>query len=255
MQRVVAIVPARYNATRFSGKPLALLDGKPIIQHVYEQTAKAGLVDKTYIATDDKRIYDAVEGFGGEVVMTSEGHATGTDRVAEVASGLECDIVVNVQGDEPFIRPDMIDGLVSLMQGDSRASIGTLARRITDVGDLLSPNVVKVVMDDEGFAIYFSRAPIPYHRDEWKDIGSIGISDSIKLYKHIGIYAFKKDDLLKFTGLGESGIEKIERLEQLRALNFGMRIKVKETEYETLGIDTPEDLKKAEAWLKQNISL
>lgn len=255
MQRVVAIVPARFNATRFSGKPLALLNGKPIIQHVFEQTSKSELVDKTYIATDDKRIYDAVTGFGGEAVMTSESHTTGTDRVAEVAAGLDCDIVVNVQGDEPFIRPEMIDDLVEMMLGDSRASVGTLAKKITDINEALSPNVVKVVLDSDSFAIYFSRAPVPYHRDEWRDLNNIKLSDKTVLYKHIGIYAFRKDDLLKFAGLGESMVEQTERLEQLRALNSGMKIKVKETVYDTFGIDTAEDLERAEKWLKLNISL
>ncbi|MDO8282795.1 MAG: 3-deoxy-manno-octulosonate cytidylyltransferase [Thermodesulfovibrionia bacterium] len=255
MQKVVAIVPARFNATRFPGKPLALLNGKPIIQHVYEQTVRAGLVSKTYVATDDKRIYDTVTGFGGEALMTSGTHATGTDRVAEAAAGLECDIVVNVQGDEPFIRPVMIDSLVEMMLKDSRASIGTLAKKITDIQEVLSPHVVKVVMDDDGFALYFSRSPIPYHRDEWAGLDSIRMSGSISIYKHIGIYAFKKTDLFKFTGLGESSIEMIERLEQLRALNSGMKIKVKETIYDTLGIDTADDLKRAEEWLRQNISL
>ena len=252
MQRVVAIVPARFNATRFSGKPLALLNGKPIIQHVFEQTAKAGLIDKTLVATDDKRIYDTVVGFGGEAVMTSESHATGTDRVAEAAAGLDCDIVVNVQGDEPFIRPGMIDDLVGMMQADSKASIGTIAKRITDIKEVLSPDVVKVVLDGDDFAIYFSRSPIPFYRDEWAGLDDIKLSGNTLIYKHIGIYAFRKDDLLKFTELGESTVEKAERLEQLRALNSGMKIKVKETIHDTLGIDTVDDLKKAEEWL--NIS-
>jgi 3-deoxy-manno-octulosonate cytidylyltransferase (CMP-KDO synthetase) len=254
MQRVVAIVPARFDATRFPGKPLALLNGKPIIQHVFDQASKSRLVDKTYIATDDKRIYDTVTAFGGEAVMTSESHSTGTDRVEEVASGLECDIVVNIQGDEPFIRPEMIDGLVQLMLDDERASIGTLVKKITDIDELLSPDVVKAVLDDDDFAIYFSRAPIPYHRDDWQDLGSIKLSGNVSVYKHIGIYAFKKEDLHKFTALGESGIERTERLEQLRALNAGMKIKAKETIYETVGIDTPDDLKRAEEWLRLNIS-
>jgi 3-deoxy-manno-octulosonate cytidylyltransferase (CMP-KDO synthetase) len=254
MQKVVAIVPARFDATRFPGKPLALLGGKPIIQHVYEQTSKAELVGKTYIATDDKRIFDAVAGFGGEAVMTSESHTTGTDRIEEVASGLECDIVVNVQGDEPFIRPEMIDDLVQLMLDDERASIGTLVKKITDIDELLSPHVVKAVLDDDDFAVYFSRAPIPYHRDDWQDLNSIKLSENVTVFKHIGIYAFKKEDLHKFTAMGQSGIERVEHLEQLRALNAGMKIKAKETIYETVGIDTPDDLKRAEEWLRLNTS-
>ncbi len=255
MQKVVAIVPSRFDATRFPGKPLALLNGKPIIQHVFDQASKSGLIDKIYIATDDKRIYDAVTAFGGEAVMTSGSHTTGTDRIEEVAAGLECDIVLNIQGDEPFIRPEMIDDLVQLMLDDERASIGTLVKKITDLDELLSPHVVKAVLDEEDFAIYFSRAPIPYHRDDWKDLGSIELSGSVNVFKHIGIYAYRKKELHKFTAMGESGIEKVERLEQLRAINSGMKIKAKETTYETVGIDTPDDLRRAEEWLKQNTSL
>ncbi|MBI4843668.1 MAG: 3-deoxy-manno-octulosonate cytidylyltransferase [Nitrospirae bacterium] len=253
MQRVVAIVPARFNATRFSGKPLALLKGKPVIQHVYEQASRARLVDSTYVATDDKRIYDAVAGFGGNAIMTSERHATGTDRIAEAALSIDCDVIVNVQGDEPFIRPDMIDGLVGMMLADKRASIGTLAKKITDEDELLSPNVVKVVRDDEGFALYFSRSPVPYHRDAWTGLREITLSDGVAVFKHIGIYAFRKDDLMRFAALRENPIEKTERLEQLRALGAGMRIKVMETMHDTIGIDTFEDLKRAEKWLNTSL--
>lgn len=271
MHRVVAIIPARYNATRFPGKPLALLKGKPIIQHVYEHASRANLVNSILVATDDQRIYDTVTDFGGRVVMTSVSHESGTDRIAEAAGSIECDYVINVQGDEPFIEPEMIDDVVNLLYNDDSVSISTLAKRVTDINEIFSPHVVKVVTDDEGFALYFSRAPIPYHRDEWRS----QISERIKqdtdgtktfelrttkaenvnfcCYKHIGIYGYRKDALVKFSSLKPGRLEKIEKLEQLRALNAGMKIKVKETQFDTYGIDTIEDLRKAEEW--QNISL
>lgn len=261
MHRVVVIIPSRYNATRFPGKPLALLKGKPIIQHVYEQAVCARLVDAVLVATDDRRIYDTVQSFGGKAVMTQGGHESGTDRMAEAARDLECEFVINVQGDEPFIRPDMIDDVVNLLYNDDRVSISTLAKKVTDIDEIFSPHVVKVVTDDEGFALYFSRAPIPYHRDEFAELrvmspelqaAQINIRN-LEFYKHIGIYGYRKDALMKFASLKQGRLEKVEKLEQLRALNAGMKIKVKETEFDTFGIDTIEDLRKAEEW--QNISL
>jgi 3-deoxy-manno-octulosonate cytidylyltransferase (CMP-KDO synthetase) len=264
MQRAVAIIPARYDSTRFAGKALALLREKPLIQHVYENVKHAGLIDSVLVATDDKRIYKAVEDFGGRAVMTSAAHASGTDRIAEAARDIECDFVVNIQGDEPFIMPQMVDDVVTLLSGDDRASIGTLAKRISDVKEVLSPDVVKVVLDGEGFALYFSRSPIPYVRDEWRLFpspppgkGSISFElkpseDSQKrhhFFKHIGIYGYRRESLMRFSALGSTMLEVTERLEQLRALVCGMRIKVKETDYDTLGIDTPDDLRKGEEWL------
>lgn len=182
--------------------------------------------------------------------MTSPKHTCGTDRVAEVAKDIEHDIVVNVQGDEPFIKPEMVDDVVKILLEDQRASIGTLAKRTSDVKEVLSPNVVKVVMDNEGFAMYFSRSPIPYYREEWKGLGSVTFTTShVTVFKHIGIYAFRKEALMSFSRMGQSKVEMIEGLEQLRALVSGMKIKVKETPYETFGIDTIEDLRKAEEWL------
>ncbi|MBI5665266.1 MAG: 3-deoxy-manno-octulosonate cytidylyltransferase [Nitrospirae bacterium] len=261
MHRVAVIIPARYNATRFPGKPLALLKGKPIIQHVYEHASRAGLVNSILVATDDQRIFDTVINFGGRAVMTSGSHESGTDRIAEAAGKIECEYVINVQGDEPFIEPEMIDDVINLLYNDDKVSISTLAKRVTDINEILSPHVVKVVMDDEGFALYFSRAPIPYHRDEFLEFGIMshelhaaqGETLPLEFYKHIGIYGFRKSVLMEFTSLPQCRLEKIEKLEQLRALNAGMRIKVKETHYDTFGIDTIEDLRKAEEW--QNISL
>jgi len=276
MHRVAAIIPARYNATRFPGKPLALLKGQPVIQHVYEHASRAALVNMVLVATDDRRIFDAVVHFGGRAVMTSGRHESGTDRIAEAAADVACDFVINVQGDEPFIEPDMIDDVVNLLYNDDNVSISTLAKRVTDIHEIFSPHVVKVVTDDEGFALYFSRAPIPYHRDEFLELRVMSQESGIdkkamehasfsKLstlnsqlsnffcYKHIGIYGYRKDALIKFSLMKPARLEKIEKLEQLRALNAGMKIKVKETRYDTFGIDTKEDLRKAEEW--QNISL
>jgi 3-deoxy-manno-octulosonate cytidylyltransferase (CMP-KDO synthetase) len=243
----VAIIPARFDSTRFPGKPLAALNGKILIQHVYEHASDAKLVDSVLVATDDKRIFDAVTAFGGRVVMTSGAHESGTDRIAEAAADIECEIVVNVQGDEPFIRPEMIDDVIDLLYNDTKASISTLSKEITDHDEVISPNVVKVVVDDDGFALYFSRSPVPYYRDEWKGLKDVVYkADDTVIYKHIGIYGYRKNDLLRFSTMPRGRLERIEQLEQLRALAAGMRIKVKETEFDTFGIDTAEDLRKAE---------
>lgn len=270
MHKAVAIIPARFNSTRFPGKPLAALKGKSIIQHVYEHVSSAKLIDSVLVATDDKRIFNAVTLFGGIAVMTSGDHASGTDRIAEAAEKIECGYVINVQGDEPFIRPEMVDEVVQLLYNDDKVSISTLAKKTTDMNEIFSPDVVKVVMNQEGFAMYFSRAPIPFNRDEWgkefrvmsqelrsEDKKMIEKSFSqlstFFCYKHIGIYGYRKNALLQFTSMPQSRLEEIEKLEQLRALEAGMKIKVKETQYDTFGIDTIEDLRKAEEW--QNISL
>ncbi len=253
MHRVAAIIPARFDSTRFPGKPLAVLKGKIIIQHVYEQASAANLIDSVIVATDDKRIFDAVKAFGGEAVMTSRDHVSGTDRTAEAANSIKCDYVVNIQGDEPFIRPDMIDDVANLLYNDG-VGMSTLAKKIDNIDEVLSSNVVKVVVDDEGFALYFSRSPIPFYRDEWQRLDNISLKEGhTVVLKHIGIYGFKKSILEKFTSMPKSGLENIEKLEQLRALSAGIKIKVKETEFDTFGIDTIEDLRKAEEW--QSISL
>ncbi|RJQ49867.1 MAG: 3-deoxy-manno-octulosonate cytidylyltransferase [Nitrospiraceae bacterium] len=264
MHKAVAIIPARFQSTRFPGKPLATLKGKIIIQHVYEHVSSAKLVDSVFVATDDHRIFDAVKSFGGKAIMTSPLHASGSDRIAEAANGIECDHIVNVQGDEPFIRPEMIDDVIELLYNDDRVSISTLAKQITDIREIMSPHIVKVIMNSEGFAMYFSRAAIPFHRDAWEcETFENGMRITLApdealmrghvCHKHIGIYGFRKSTLSTFTSLEESRLERIEKLEQLRALEAGMRIKVKITEHDTFGIDTLEDLRKAEEW--QNISL
>jgi len=254
VQKAVVIIPARYNSSRFPGKPLATLKGKTLIQNVYDQASSASRIDSVIVATDDARIFDSVKKFGGSVLMTSPDHSCGTDRIAEVARDLECDIVVNVQGDEPFIRPEMIDDTVQLLLEDEAASISTLAVRIDNEDEIVNPNVVKVVTDDRGYALYFSRSPIPYFREEWKDLQSITLQQGkTVLFKHIGVYGYRKESLLNFTAMEKKWLEEMEKLEQLRALAAGMKIKVKETAFNTFGIDTIEDLRKAEEW--QSISL
>ncbi len=254
MHKAVVIIPSRFDATRFPGKPLATLKGKSIIQHVYEQTSRSRLAGEVYVATDDKRIFDEVTSFNGHAVMTSGSHTCGTDRIAEAAKNIECDIIVNVQGDEPFIRPEMVDDTIQILRDDETASMSTLCVRIDNQEELLSPHSVKVVTDREGYAMYFSRSPIPYYRDEWTDLNSIShIPDKTVLMKHIGIYGYRKNVLVEFTSMEKSALEDIEKLEQLRALSAGFKIKVKETAFNTFGIDTKEDLRKAEEW--QNISL
>lgn len=266
----IVIIPARYESTRFPGKPLSPLRGKPLVQYVYENSKGAHFINDVIVATDSEAILEKVLSFGGKAVMTDRGHPSGTDRIAEVAESIDCDIVVNVQADEPLIRPEMIDEVILLLN-DKRASIGTLIKRITDFDEIQDPNVVKVVFDKDRFAMYFSRSPIPYHRDEWKPLskeqrvknknlrGIFGFrTPSYKLqafhcYKHIGIYSYRKEALLALSKMAPTELEIKERLEQLRALENGIKIKVKETLFETFGVDTPEDLERVEKCL--NISL
>jgi 3-deoxy-manno-octulosonate cytidylyltransferase (CMP-KDO synthetase) len=248
----LVVIPARYASTRFPGKPLAPLKGIPIIQHVYENSIRARRADSVIVATDSETIFEKVLSFGGKAVMTSAAHPSGTDRTAEVALAVEYDIIVNVQGDEPLVRPEMIDDVVAVLD-DSRASIGTLAKRIEDPREIFDPNVVKVVFERNGFALYFSRAPIPYHRDEWKDPCQAAVHGSRStVYKHIGIYSYRREVLLRLTELEPSRLELLEKLEQLRALENGFIMKVMETQEETFGVDTPEDLERIEQWLNSS---
>lgn len=245
--KITAVIPARYASIRFPGKALAEIDGKPMIQHVYERTARAKLVSRTIVATDDQRIADAVQRAGGEVIMTSATHETGTDRLAEVAATLDSDIIVNVQGDEPLICPDMIDEAIQPFLEDSDLQMCTLKTRIKNLHDFLSPNVVKVVTDGLCNALYFSRSPLPFFRDKWKDLKDESFCcGKLLCYKHIGLYVYRRDFLLKFASMPPTFLEKSEKLEQLRALENGIRIRVVETEFESIGVDTPEDLVKAQ---------
>lgn len=249
----IVIIPARYDSTRFPGKPLALLKGKPIIRHVYENSMRSRLASGVVVATDSHAVFDAVVSFGGRAVMTSAGHASGTDRIAEASAAMDYDIIVNVQGDEPLIRPEMIDDVIDIL-GDERASMGTLAKKIERQEEILDPNVVKAAFDKEGFALYFSRAPIPYHRDAWKrPTPSYVYGSDSAVYKHIGIYSYRKDVLMRLSKMPASRLEEIERLEQLRALEAGMRIKIRETSFDAIGVDTPADMEKVEKCLNTSL--
>ncbi|MFA5094832.1 MAG: 3-deoxy-manno-octulosonate cytidylyltransferase [Candidatus Omnitrophota bacterium] len=231
----IGIIPARYGSTRFEGKVLADLLGKPVIQHVWENARRAASLEDLIVATDDARILETVRGFGGKAVMTAKEHRTGTDRLREVANPLDTKIVVNIQADEPLLHPSMIDDVVTPLLQDRELMISTLRKKITDDEDLRNPSVVKVVTDKNGYALYFSRSAIPFPR----------FHDNVVFYKHIGLYGFKKDFLFTFTNLPTSALEGAEGLEQLRVLENGYRIKVAETQFDTIGIDTPEDLQRA----------
>ena len=250
----VVIIPARYDSTRFPGKPLYPLKGMPVIQHVYENSKHARLADDVIVATDNETIFERVFTFGGKAIMTDKKHPSGTDRIAEVAASMDYDIIVNVQADEPLIRPEMIDDVITVLD-DKRASIGTLTKKIEDPNEIADPNIVKVVFDKEGFALYFSRSPIPFHRDEWKSLSEIRNSkfEIRNFYKHIGIYSYRREALLSLAGMEPTELEKIEKLEQLRALEHGMKIKVRETFFETYGVDTPEDLERVEKCLSTSL--
>lgn len=240
--KVVGIIPARYASTRFPGKPLALIKGKPMIQRVYEQALKAKL-DAVVVATDDARIADAVMDFGGQYVMTSPNHRSGTDRCREVLDLLEnqYDAIINIQGDEPFIDPRQIGMMRDLISRDDTV-LASLAKRIEDEDELFSPNTVKVVMDKEGNALYFSRNPVPFMRNvDRKDWLGKGV-----FYKHIGIYAYKAEALRQIAEMQPSTLEMAESLEQLRWLENGLRIRMGITQEENVSIDEPSDIDKAE---------
>lgn len=250
MKRVTAIIPARYSSTRFPGKPLAPLLGRPMIQHVYERVAAAQLIDQVIVATDDRRIFETVDGFGGEAVMTRHDHPTGTDRLAEVAAALDAELIVNVQGDEPMIQPQMIDQAVQPLLASPAIQMGTLASRLTRVADFLSPHVVKVVRDLDGFALYFSRAPIPWPRDVSEDDLAVRLPQ-LELWRHIGLYVYRRSVLLDYPAWPATPLEKLECLEQLRALERGIRLYVAETHWESHGVDTRADLARVEFLLQQ----
>ena len=236
--RVVAIVPARFESTRLPGKPLALIGGKPMVQHVYERTCAARGVERALVATDDERVAAAVRGFGGEVVMTRPTHPSGTDRIAEVAESLTAAVVVNVQGDLPFLDPDMVEAALAPLLADATLPMATVKTAIRTPAEMDNPNVVKVVTARNGDALYFSRSPLPYWRD--------GAADTLG-FRHIGLYAYRRDFLLRFARLAPTPLEQAEKLEQLRALEWGYRIGVAATEWHGIEVDTPEDLERARA--------
>ncbi|MEG8946886.1 3-deoxy-manno-octulosonate cytidylyltransferase [Rosettibacter firmus] len=251
---IVGIIPARFASTRLMGKPLADIGGKPMIQHTWENARKSKLLEKVVIAVDDEKVFEVVKDFGAEVYMTPKNIASGSDRIALVAKELpEADIVVNIQGDEPFINGKMIDEAIEPLLFDKKVNVSTLVKRITSVDELKSPSVVKVVFDYNNYALYFSRSPIPYVRDAKTNLERI---ETGEIYKHIGLYVFRKETLMKFTSLKPTDLEKIEKLEQLRMLEHGIKIKIVVTEYDTLSVDTPKDLDIArkfyEKYLKSN---
>jgi 3-deoxy-manno-octulosonate cytidylyltransferase (CMP-KDO synthetase) len=247
--KAAAVIPARYGSTRLPGKPILEVarevTGKLIIQHVYERAAQAPSVGRVVVATDDQRIVAAVEAFGGEARMTDAGHQSGTDRVAEVAAALDAPIIVNVQGDEPEIRPEQVEQVVQLLAQDAAAVMGTLAHPIESEDEWRNPNAVKVVLDAEGHALYFSRSPIPYGRDA----GGWAPDGPVRPLRHLGIYSYRREFLLGYSKLPPAPLEVTERLEQLRALNAGYKIKVGVTPHLCIGIDTPEQL---QAWLAKH---
>lgn len=232
--QVIGIIPARYGSTRLEGKPLKDICGKPMIQYVYEAAQKARLLDQVYVATDDQRIVDAVEKFGGKACLTSPSHHTGTDRVAEVAASIDCDVVVNLQGDEPLLIPGMVDEVVQPFVNEPDLPMSTLCVPILEEEKLNIPHVVKVVFDQKGYALYFSRSLIPYPRKK----------DNYQAYEHLGIYAYRKNFLMTYIKIPQTRLEINESLEQLRVLESGYRLKVIVTafEYAGLSVDTAEDL-------------
>ena len=241
-----AIIPARYASTRFPGKPLAVLGGKTVIQRVYEQVSK--VLNEVYVATDDERIFSCVESFGGKAVMTRKDHQSGTDRIQEAVekTGTQADVIINVQGDEPFIQPSQIQTLMQLFD-DLSTQIGTLGKPFESMEAVENPNSPKIVTDNRGFALYFSRSIIPYIRGKER----IEWFGEYPFLKHLGVYAYRREVLAEVTKLPQSPLEKAESLEQLRWLQNGYRIRVGLTDVETVGIDTPEDLQRAEALLAQ----
>ncbi len=245
---IIGIIPARYASTRLPAKPLVDICGKPMIHRVYEQARRAKLIDRLIVATDDERIAGVVRKFGGEVILTPPGIRSGSDRVAFVAKSLaEGNIVVNIQGDEPLIAPEMIDQAIRPLADDPSIPVGTLVRKIDSVEEMLNPGIVKVVIDENGFALYFSRSPIPYARDmkrmeEWLE--------HHQYYKHIGLYVYRRSFLLKFAGWDESPLERAEKLEQLRILEHGYRIKTAVTTFDSIPVDTAEDVERVKKLLQ-----
>jgi len=241
--KVVALIPARYGSTRFPGKPLALLRGKPMIQHVYECTRLVRGLAQIMVATDDERIAQTVRGFGGDVIMTRSDHLTGTDRLAEAAQRLDAEVIVNVQGDLPFFPPAMVEDAVAALSRSPVAAMSTVKTPIHELAEWRNPNVVKVVTDRNGYALYFSRSPIPFPRSPESGVRS---PEEVLGYRHIGLYVYRRDFLFTFTRLPATPLEEAEKLEQLRALEWGYKITVSETDRPTVEVDTPEDLRRAE---------
>jgi 3-deoxy-manno-octulosonate cytidylyltransferase (CMP-KDO synthetase) len=246
-RKILGVIPARFSSSRFPGKALARIGSKSMIEHVFERASQARYLSSTIIATDDKRIEEAARAFGAPVRMTRSDHASGTDRVAEAASAETAEVVVNIQGDEPLIDPAAIDEAILPLLHDPSLRMGTLKKRIEDPREISDPNVVKVVTDRAGDAIYFSRSTIPY-------IGGGDASSPAPVhYKHIGLYVYRRDFLLGYSDLPVGPLERVERLEQLRALENGFSIRVVETDYESVGVDTPADLERVEKLFQASV--
>jgi 3-deoxy-manno-octulosonate cytidylyltransferase (CMP-KDO synthetase) len=239
---VLAVIPARHASSRFPGKPLATIAGRPMIQHVVERVRRAQLVPRVVVATDEQDIKSAVEAFGGEALLTRHDHRSGTDRVAEVAAHLAAEIYLNVQGDEPLLEPGAVDALVSAMLEDRAIQLATACAEISQTNDIMDPNVVKVVRDFESNALYFSRAPIPWVRES-------GAGVAARHWKHLGLYAFRRDALIEYPTLPPGDLERIEQLEQLRWLENGFRMVVVETDYDAVSVDVPADIARVETLL------
>lgn len=243
---ILAVIPARYASTRLPGKPLISIAGKPMIERVWERARQAKLVSRVIVATDEERIAKVVKAFGGEVAMTRADHRSGTERVAEVAvAHADAEIVVVVQGDMPVIEPAAIDAGIETVLGDEEIKLGTLATPITNPAEIMDPNIVKTVLDFDGNALYFSRAPIPWVRDRQGPVHA-------KHLKHLGLYVFRREALMEFATFPQGDLERIEQLEQLRWLENGYRIRVAETEHKSVEVDTPEDVKRVEQLLARN---
>jgi len=241
--KVVAMIPARYGATRFPGKLMADLGGKPVILRTYLATLNTGLFDQVYVVTDSRIIKEAIERGGGKAIMSKQEHECGTDRIAEAVEHLDIDIVVNVQGDEPFVKKEPLEAVINVFKGEDadQIDLASLMQEITDWKDITDPNYVKVIVDQDDFALYFSRSPIPYPRD--KEAGA-------RYFEHIGVYAFRKQAIMDFYRLPMRPLEATEKVECIRFLEYGKRIKMVETQYMGIEIDTPEDLDKAQKYIK-----
>lgn len=237
---VITFIPSRYDSRRFPGKPLALIAGKPLVEHAYQCAMCCPEVSDVFVVTDDERILQCVRDFGGKAIMTQEEHRTGTDRIAEASQKMnlnEDHLIVNVQGDQPLFHPSAISELIAPLREDPNISMSTLKHRMTDKREIENPNRVKVVTDKEGFALFFSRSPIPFFRDS---------RSNMAYYKHLGFYAYRRDFLREFGSLPPGELENSEKLEQLRALEYGFKIKVVETSFDSIEVDTPADIKRVE---------
>ena len=245
--KVAAIIPARFASTRFPGKIIVPIAGKPLVFHTYQRACQAGLVTEVLVATDDDRVKDALAPYGVPVVMTRPDHPSGADRIAEVAESLDADIIVNVQGDEPLLDPLTIEAAVQALLDESDVPMATARRLISDPEQISDPNVVKVVCDGRGHALYFSRCPIPHIRDR-----SDRDAAPQCYWQHIGLYAYRRGFLLQYARLAQTPLERLEKLEQLRVLENGFPIAVVDTEYQSIGVDTPEDLEKVRSLLEHD---